>query len=1000
VDVDHPVQDRAAALPLRVLDLAAPTVAAIPLAFVISVLLKGLADLVLPGAGSSELRGAGADVVGISKSGEWAFTFSFWPMVVGFAIFLFGRFQQRAPHPSTRQASLVLVVPAVASLLPIALGASPAPVYSLADNPILLAAWLQLPVIAFFGVQRWFSRRLGRPPATDVLPGLWLALAIALASVGAVVAMQRALAPGGLGTGGAVAVGGTLGAAMAGASGAWAARTTEPAGPAVSWCFAAAGIVALPLLLPPLLKGADGYVNPPGLDQRAWLGTIVVAALAIPLETWLRRRRGNREPRRWSGVSSVAIAVLLVAIRVAYRLPTVWSDDYHFGENFGPGSAWRAFGQVPYVNLDLPRGMLLNVVPDLANGFLNNGSAATFEYTAPIIALAVAAVAHLLLRQVVGTPAATAIVAMLAVSNGYIEGDLLVGSLAVWCIYLILAGRRSLLTGVVLAASIGFAVLAYPMMGLVTLGLTGGVLAAGIIGALLARDRAGLRRPLLLSAGAVAGAIILMVSPAGPLLRAATAYVASNAQANGHAFGIPLDLSWRGVPLGTGQLVHTAFSIGLLISAVLVWRRRGLLRLPSWSTYSLLAVAAVPGVVAVVLSSRFMGRIDVSEWPGRSTWGTLLVLGIIVPSVLLIWDTSRTRVAAWTVIGGATAITLVFLPVAQGGMLRNALGWIDRPETWPTEAVAAAVPTLGEGMDDEAHLARLAELAGIEAHLKRGERVLNVTDGGALSTYFEWRNPMSYLAPFNIESAGAEDRAVAALAADPPDYVLVGPGQWFDGMSLALRDPKLARWLMDHYSPFSCGTTTWATPRTGADWVGVGALRCPDGQDDASVRADAAGIWARAIGAGLDLDMLPATWGGGSPHMGAARPLEVSVQQAEKDQTVSSLTPAPRGSGGDELVGDLLVLDVTCPAGGASPPSHAADDFSTQTRASVSWPVGAGQEEAGQTAFRWGVGSFIVPLDAYPTWLLRADRSAPITLTVPTLGCTGSWAVDAQLADR
>ena len=271
---------------------------------------------------------------------------------------------------------------------------------------------------------------------------------------------------------------------------------------------------------------------------------------------------------------------------------------------------------------------------------------------------------------------------------------------------------------------------------------------------------------------------------------------------------------------------------------------------------------------------------------------------------------------------------------------------------------------------------------------------MNISNRGALFGYLGWRDPIADLAPYNIESAAAERQVVAKLDGAKPRYALIGPGPQNDGLSLSLRNPLLAHWVMRNYTPMQCGSFVWATLGTRPDASGAGALRCPQATARAGRAADVAALWSAGIGAPTDLDLIPASWGARASDLGGQRFVATrSGADGPSGQKFALGLPA-------HLAGahDLLVLTATCPS---NPRAKSPSSVNrTELRASLTW--GAPDTSGGISAstFEWGAGRLVVPVDSYPTW--PTNRAVPrgIALSVPTLDCAGGWALQASLVPR
>jgi len=344
----------------------------------------------------------------------------------------------------------------------------------------------------------------------------------------------------------------------------------------------------------------------------------------------------------------------------------------------------------------------------------------------------------------------------------------------------------------------------------------------------------------------------------------------------------------------------------------------------------------------------------------------------------------------------AVCISIVILPMGQGGVLRSSLGLLRAPISWPSAAAEQMVPQLGIGQADPAYLASIMELEAISKNLPLGESVLNLSGRGTLFGYLGWRNPTPYLAPYNIESAEAEKGVVEELDLHKPHYAFIGPGSQHDGLSLTLRTPLLAKWLMSNYTPVQCGSSTWATLGTGVNASGVDELNCLPISAAVKQESDFKALWATSIGTPMDLAMIPASWGARSRESSERR-VTATRSKAQNDTAITQTFDLDLS---EWLTSEdhLLLLTSQCPSNdGAESPSPTSNGVS---RASLNWGGDNASDVARQSAFEWGSGRFIIPLDAYPTWSLSKAPPKSIQLSVPAIDCSGGWRVQGSLIPR
>ena len=967
--------------------------ASFPAAVATALIVRSLVASLLPGPLIDDFRLGSLVLTNTSKAGEFPIPFVVLGITIGVAIAVFRITRNDRLSESGRSFLALETILSLPASIPFIFGFG-GPLLGIIDSAFALSVLLQFPPAIFFLLTSTQFRVVSPPASLDertMRLSLWFLAALPLGVLGGITALRYLMVPTtipaviwtGLGLGVLTAVAlfmVRLGPLIQGNS-----RRFVILG------FGTIGVLALPLLLPPLV-GVPGFV--PGLNVPAWRAFLLLSALLIIGESGVRYFLGQRDDLL-ALIPSFGVAALLVPLRGIYALPSIPTDDYHFGERFGPGLLWLDFGQLPYLDIVLPRGLLPNVVPDLLNRLLFEGFAATNPYVNLTVAFVVVGIAHVLFRGVVGFLPATAMVALLAVANSYLESDLLITALLIFSFGLLLRKVNGVLLGVTLAVGGIVALLIYPLMGIAMLLVLATAIIGSSLGSILSRSRE------VVYAGAVVVSFttmlaVLLLLPVGRFVKGALDYLLVNAVSNSEAYGVALDLTLRDSFAFT-QLLSVTFVLGVFVSVWVLWNNRWRLRHPSWRNYASLMFTASPVVLALGLFGRYMGRLDPAEWLYRPAAGSLVIIGVITPAVLLTNGKAVYSRVAWSLLALASVVSLGIAPIGGGGLLRSSLGLLESPAGWTTASSAEKIPHLGLAQGDPAHLSSLGQIKSVSRRLKRGEPVLNLSNRGALFAYMGWRNPLGYLAPYNIPSEGQEEVVIRQLSKKPPPIAFVGPGPQLDGVSLTLRSPLLARWVMDNYVPLRCGPTTWAFERRKPESAAL--LDCP--RPSGKKFRSAASVWAVGIGAPRALGIIPAAWGSRAAQLPADRiPLRVT-RDSESDglQRFDLGIPlsARVSEGWNEGLLDLL---VSCPANPNAALASNRSAFTGSVTARLIWHTRDEAKPLDVSEFEWGAGRLIVPLDAYPTWVENSPPSKPLRLVAPDADCPQGWEIQASRRPR
>ncbi len=746
------------------------------------------------------------------------------------------------------------------------------------------------------------------------------------------------------------------------------------------------GLASLPLLLPPLLTIDGVSVVVPGMLERRWLIVLVGVALAITAETLLRRRFAHRTQRWVSGYSSIAIAALIVPLRLSVSAPNANPfDNYHFGELFTPAYLFVSQGLTGSV--PMARGALVNLFPQLMNNVLFAGAASTFFYTLPLLLLVILALSHAVLRFSVGMVVATAIVVSFGFANSFTEGDFAAWVVVLFAVDLIRRDKYPALRGVIIALALAGAIILYPLMG-----LAGGLIAIVLMvvklaGALISRDGAESRRHGLVSATvAVVSILMFVVDPANGL-RGSIGYVVGQAPGAVLAHGSPIS-SYLSARFSDDFFVTFAFAAAVVISAWTMWVKRSWLLQPSANTWFSFALLGVPAVAAVGLSSRFLGRIIESAFTIRPLNGSLLILALILPVCVLLADSQAFRRLAFASLAAGLVISFSAIPLFRGGILKSVTG-IAHAREWASGPYLEEIPALGSGDADPTQMDELRQINTVSQRISNTLTIQNLSNRNSLNAFFDWPNVGEYLAPYNIADRETEARYVSALDAAKPDALFIGPAMWFDGLSMSLRSPLLAEWVVRNYIPVTCPGSSWAFSSS-LDAPAIAAL-LPSDCVLGSQPEVARDLWARTIGAPTNLLFLPHSWGSANEGL-VSRGAVVLREEISSEQEFRFVADIPPGT---QPPADYLRIDAACDG----LDSLVAIQFGSErasSQATLTWTRTGSTTPNVVSTFEWGNGSFLVPLGAYPEWSLPPSSGGQLAIIPPASSCPSAWSLSAE----
>jgi hypothetical protein len=698
----------------------------------------------------------------------------------------------------------------------------------------------------------------------------------------------------------------------------------------------------------------------------AFAGMCVVGAW---LELWRKRTllsAGAAQcPSDLITVSSVVAIVFLFKAQFV-GAPMLGGDDYHDGELLVPWWSLTQFHLLPFWDYAPARG-LVNYAWGAALAVFLDGKASSLVAMWPFVHLAMLFVAAFVLSRVLGTAVAALALFLFPYLNGLSEIDI---GVTVF-IYLLAAGFLKWAPVRWLGAWVGLGtllVLWAPGQGALA------ILAMAPLGLWMAHrawseEPARLRVLALIAAAVV---IVLLLTPLGRVLLAALRYGAEQSGVNSIAHGINWSQSFGRADANPWlyELMRTSWMFVAAWAGVLLlrwkWggdRSRGL---------AIFAYAMPLLILSVLYIFRAAGRID---WEGPSRLGVASgwILSLLLPLLIFAVREHRntgTRTLVWATLVGLVIPTFGGAPTGFAGSFEP----LADPRSSPKYVQpGSSVSGLGAGLLNEEHVKRLVALKKVlDTVLDGQETYLDASGRHATYFYFGRRPPIETGSVYNLVTEKQQLRAVEALRSVRPPLVLVGADNIVhDGGPSSLRSNILFRHLATEggYKVAKIGGYVWLIspaklPRlAGLDVQGLSDIDDEGGNPFVQVFTQG------------NLEFVPASWGRSfaslEKHLRPVteiKPEQRLFQHAVEHTQVGEFVvrgPDPHVTFDisklnlDGRDAGVLAFDFSCKEAG--PPPVLETYWSS---------AGKPESESAVARFNGVDGRMLVPLDAYPTWLL------------------------------
>ena len=753
------------------------------------------------------------------------------------------------------------------------------------------------------------------------------------------------------------------------------------------WCY---------LLPPPLIDQTGRF---PVRYPKLLAVTLLVAAAAGVWAVW--RRLGRRVPtaslRR--AVAPAALIALAVYVRSPSAvLPGPSRDYFHFGEQVLPWEQLWDFHKRPYVDF-VPIHGLMAFYKGGVNQLFFDGTAAHYVESDVLLDGTVAAATMAAACWLLGPVGALVLIPMPLVEFDRLYllpvGLFLVAAMRTW--------RRP-----------AWGLLAWVAVCGLEVAYNASIGPAFVVGtapvAVWGAARAGWRR----SAAAAAVVVVLLSAAAAvPDVRATgvgfVRFVADNAWTNTAAHAVPWSAgAWqRDIQTGFGssQALWETVRLGWMGVAVVglavAWR-------------AMAGGRARPGAgllglsVALVLAITFpwtMGRIGGGAFSRPGSLSTTSV-EYLLPALLLLAVPRR-----WAAL--AAVVAVMAAAAVQYGDATN----VD-PGQVIAKAAAVRVADAGRRVDDGAQLGLPGlgrvfapaaapgypqDLAQLKRNLTRllrpGETFLDLTEQQAIYFYLGLPVPVQYAAyvAANGRLQRTEERQ---LAAHPVPAVMIGPAAWIDGVPPSVRCYRLWRDYALRDVTVRLGDFTFLVdPQRAAAFGGQPVP--PTDARPAPTEPELETLDTLMMP--TDLQRLCVSWGRSWPTLRSefadVGQGTVTAQASATDPWAVATVPTATVPGG--AAADFVLLHVSLKASHparywaalAKDPVPHDTPSADEPEMVLQWQDAGGAWPTAAAHFKVHPGDLLVPLGAFPRWLLGQHAPA-IRMCVLNAGAVRSWQLD------
>jgi hypothetical protein len=526
-------------------------------------------------------------------------------------------------------------------------------------------------------------------------------------------------------------------------------------------------------------------------ETTVYLRILIFALVAYGIYDVIKRFVSTEATSDWRKYfSPIALFSLIVALKTGHTsAPYLSFDDYHFGEHV---IGWWSYlkGFVPYVDYIPPHGLLENDFISMLSYVFYDGTAASAGEAGRLAIALIGLIAFLSIYRFTGS---LVLAFSLSLSlGGRLTWFFFVPFICMWLSHRLRTQPSKWLIVWMISAPV--VVLSVPPQGLLL------VAAFGVLAVKMSWDQAwfGDKKSWRnLIAATVAVCLALAVTPMFLMLVGAIRYVLENGPINQIAYGVPWALSSNaGAKSG---FVFEAIRMSWVATPLLCLYLMGKHWRELKDSASLLYPALIFFLFSLLLIPYSMGRIDPG---GVSRPGLVSIFAWSVLLPLLLWGFSKYQTRALIVLSAVFMSAVIGFGVTPFSRLSTvAAQHIASPTL--RDSAAAGLPNIGRAYVEESQWDRINRLnALLRLRLSDRETYLDLSSRNAHYFYLNRMPAMPVTAPYNLAPPAQQKRAVDALKASPPKLALLQAENIVqDGGGLALRNPYLYRFVMDHYVP-------------------------------------------------------------------------------------------------------------------------------------------------------------------------------------------------------
>lgn len=499
-------------------------------------------------------------------------------------------------------------------------------------------------------------------------------------------------------------------------------------------------------------------------------------------------------------ISSISfIAILFFIKSYLIVIPSVSSDDYHFGEFLLPFWSWIEYGQIPFNDLVPARGLINYLDGFFASVFLEL-QASYFGYIKNFLMFFYVSILFLIIRKYVNIFFAFMITLLFATFDIGVSGIDVFNTVLMVFLAQLFIGKKYYKFLVFSLLLITVSILFAPGQG--------GILAISItplgiyaLYKVLSHDFKMSMK--FFSFLVIPYVLIIGLTPLFDMLYGAILYAKEQSSLNSISYGTPWYFSIDSFANGNYwlfEIVRSGYVTIIGFSSIVFLKY--LTNSELQNRREVLVYSSIILVTSLLLIIRGAGRIDPGAF-SRLGLASIFIIGILLP---LLVHHILPRYKSMIAMGFIVFYISIFGYVGNTLSLNQLISKVDAKTHLPSNfqyTKDTSIVNMGNGVFDDTHIKRIVKIKTfLKTILDKNETFLNLTNRNALYFYLNRKPPIETGAFYNLVSEGQQRRAIKKLLDDVPKVAILEADNFtHDGVKLPLRSSLLYRFVIQNYQP-------------------------------------------------------------------------------------------------------------------------------------------------------------------------------------------------------